>query len=92
VWRDAIGTLHVSSTKSMHGHLLGAAGALEAAITILALYRGAIPPNMHCEELDRDCGITLVRQPGRAMPDLGAAMSNSFAFGGTNVTLVFKRV
>lgn len=92
VWREAIGTLQVSSTKSMHGHLLGAAGALEAAITILAVYRGAIPPNMHCDELDRDCGITLVRQHGHAMPDLGAAISNSFAFGGTNVTLVFKRV
>jgi 3-oxoacyl-[acyl-carrier-protein] synthase II len=91
VWGDAIGSLAVSSTKSMHGHLLGAAGALEAIVTILALYRGAIPPNMHCDRQDADCNVALVRDPGRAAPALRAAISNSFAFGGTNTTLVFKR-
>lgn len=91
VWGNDIGRLAVSSTKSMHGHLLGAAGALEAVVTVLALYRGAIPPNMHCERLDPDCRINLVRDPGQAAPTLSAAISNSFAFGGTNTTLVFKR-
>jgi 3-oxoacyl-[acyl-carrier-protein] synthase II len=91
VWGDAIGALAVSSTKSMHGHLLGAAGALEAIVTVLAVYRGAIPPNMHCSQPDPDCGIALVREPGHMAPALKAAVSNSFAFGGTNATLVFKR-
>jgi 3-oxoacyl-[acyl-carrier-protein] synthase II len=91
VWGDAIGNLAVSSTKSMHGHLLGAAGALESIVTILAIYRGAIPPNMHCDEQDADCKVALVREPGHAAPALRAAISNSFAFGGTNTTLVFKR-
>ena len=91
VWGDDIGMLAVSSTKSMHGHLLGAAGALEAAITIMALYRGAIPPNMHCELPDPDCRIALVRDPGHLAPQLHAAISNSFAFGGTNTSLVFTR-
>jgi 3-oxoacyl-[acyl-carrier-protein] synthase II len=91
VWGDAIGSLAVSSTKSMHGHLLGAAGALEAIVTILALYRRAIPPSMHCSRQDDDCRVALVRDPGHAAPALRAAISNSFAFGGTNTTLVFKR-
>ncbi|MCS0581551.1 beta-ketoacyl-[acyl-carrier-protein] synthase family protein [Massilia pinisoli] len=91
VWGEAIGKLAVSSTKSMHGHLLGAAGALEAIVTILAVYRGAIPPNMHCDRQDADCNVALVREPGHAAPALHAAISNSFAFGGTNATLVFKR-
>ncbi|NIA53029.1 beta-ketoacyl-[acyl-carrier-protein] synthase family protein [Massilia sp. TW-1] len=91
VWGDAIGNLAVSSTKSMHGHLLGAAGALESIVTILALYRGAIPPNMHCDEQDIECNVALVRDPGHGAPALRAAISNSFAFGGTNTTLVFKR-
>jgi len=91
VWGDAIGNLAVSSTKSMHGHLLGAAGALEAVVTVLAIHRAAVPPNMHCDEQDPECRITLVREPGHAIPVLNAAISNSFAFGGTNTTLVFKR-
>ena len=91
VWGQDLDRLAVSSTKSMHGHLLGAAGALEAAITALAVYRGAIPPNLHCEQPDPACALALVREPGRLAPDLRAAISNSFAFGGTNTTLVFKR-
>jgi len=91
VWGDAIGNLAVSSTKSIHGHLLGAAGALEAVVTVLAIHRAAIPPNMHCREQDTQCGITLVREPGHFVPSINAAISNSFAFGGTNTTLVFKR-
>ncbi len=91
VWGDALPGLAVSSTKSMHGHLLGAAAALEAAITILALYRRAVPPNMHCDQADPGCNVALVREPGCAAPQLHAAISNSFAFGGTNAVLVFRR-
>jgi len=91
VWGDALPGLAVSSTKSMHGHLLGAAGALEAAITILALYRRALPPNMHCDQPDSACNVALVREPGFAAPQLRAAISNSFAFGGTNAVLAFRQ-
>lgn len=91
VWGNAIGNLAVSSTKSMHGHLLGAAGALEAIVTVMAIHHAAIPPNMHCDEQDPECRITLVREPGHSKRALNAAISNSFAFGGTNATLVFKR-
>jgi len=91
VWGEALPGLAVSSTKSMHGHLLGAAGALEAAITVLALHRQALPPNMYCDQPDPACNVALVREPGRAAPQLQAAISNSFAFGGTNAVLAFRR-
>ena len=91
VWGADLGGLAVSSTKALHGHLLGGAGALEAIVTVLALYRGALPPNMHCATPDPACALALVREPGRRAPALAAAISNSFAFGGTNATLVFKR-
>lgn len=92
VWGGDLQSLAVSSTKSLHGHLLGAAGALEAAITILAIHRQTLPPNMHCDSPDPDCGISLVREPGVQAHQLLAAISNSFAFGGTNVVLAFRRV
>lgn len=91
VWGDALPRLAVSSTKSMHGHLLGAAGALEAAITVLALHNRALPPSINCETPDPECRLALVRAPGTQAPDLKAAISNSFAFGGTNVVLAFTR-
>ena len=92
VWGDAIDRLRVSSTKALHGHLLGAAGALEAVVTILALRRQQLPPNAHCETPDARCGVHLVLQAQSTMPDgLDAAISSSFAFGGTNAVLVFKR-
>lgn len=92
VWGEDIGGLAVSSTKSMHGHLLGTAGALEAAITTLAVHRRALPPSMHVGSQDPACGVRLVREPGTTAPDLRAAISNSFAFGGTNAVLVFRAV
>ncbi|MGA8048928.1 MAG: beta-ketoacyl-[acyl-carrier-protein] synthase family protein [Burkholderiales bacterium] len=92
VWGDAIDELAVSSTKSMHGHLLGAAGALEAIVTVLALQRRCLPPNMHCGSQDPACGVSLVREPGTEAPKLRAAISNSFAFGGSNAVLVFRRM
>ena len=92
VWGDQISRLRVSSTKSMHGHLLGATGALEAAITVLALHRRQVPPNAHCAEIDPACRLNLVLQAGEAAPDLAAAISSSFAFGGTNSVLAFRRL
>jgi 3-oxoacyl-[acyl-carrier-protein] synthase II len=91
VWGDAIGGLRVSSTKSMHGHLLGGAGALEAMITVLALQRRQVPPTAFCTRPDPKCAVQLVRERGEEAPDLAAAISNSFAFGGTNVVLAFAR-
>lgn len=91
VWGDDIAGLRVSSTKSMHGHLLGGAGALEAVITALALHRREVPPTAFCKRPDPKCAVPLVREQGEAAPQLRAAISNSFAFGGTNVVLAFQR-
>jgi 3-oxoacyl-[acyl-carrier-protein] synthase II len=90
-WGDSIGDLKVSSTKALHGHLLGGAGALEAAITVLALHKRALPPNMHSEQPDPACNVPLVNANETAAPKLQAAISNSFAFGGTNIVLAFKQ-
>jgi 3-oxoacyl-[acyl-carrier-protein] synthase II len=91
VWGESIHGLQVSSTKALHGHLLGAAGALEAVITVLALQRRQLPPNMHAQTIDADCAVPLVRAGATAAPSLRAAISSSFAFGGTNVVLAFTR-
>jgi 3-oxoacyl-[acyl-carrier-protein] synthase II len=67
VWGDALGGLRVSSTKALHGHLLGAAGALEAVITVLALHQRRLPPNAHADAIDAACaGLSLVRETGAA--------------------------
>ncbi|MDQ0571240.1 3-oxoacyl-[acyl-carrier-protein] synthase II [Variovorax paradoxus] len=91
VWGRDLDTLRVSSTKALHGHMLGAAGALEALITVLALHRRELPPNAHCHEIDPACSLNLVTQNDTHAPALEAAMSNSFAFGGTNSVLLFRR-
>jgi len=91
VWGADFDALRVSSTKALHGHLLGAAGALEAAITVLALHQRQLPPNAHCSEIDPACRMNLVTETGLAAPQLKAAISNSFAFGGTNAVLLFER-
>jgi 3-oxoacyl-[acyl-carrier-protein] synthase II len=91
LWGDDLAALRVSSTKSMHGHLLGAAGALEAVITILSLYHGRLPPNAHCGVSDPQCKLNLVLEPHVEAPHLKAALSNSFAFGGSNSALLFTR-
>ena len=80
----------VSSTKSMTGHLLGAAGALEAVITVGALTAGILPPNVGLQTPDSDCQVNLIREPQSA-PDAQYGMSNSFGFGGHNAVLVFKK-
>ncbi len=82
--------LPVSSTKSMHGHALGAAGALEAAATLMALDEGVIPPTANFTEADPDCALDVVPNTARAA-NIEWALSNSFAFGGLNAVLVFRR-
>ena len=91
LWGDAIDGLQVSSTKALHGHLLGAAGALEALITVLAVARRLLPPNAPGAVPDPALGLRLVADAGAEAPALEAAISNSFAFGGTNATLLFRR-
>ena len=91
VWGGDLDELSVSSTKALHGHLLGAAGALEAAITVLALQRRELPPNAHCGAMDPNCRLNLTPASGMPAPQLEAAISNSFAFGGTNSVLLFAR-
>ena len=81
----------VSSTKSMTGHTLGAAGAIEGIFCALALRDGFIPPTINYEKLDEDCNLDVVPNIGRAVK-IKCAMSNSFGFGGHNASLVFGRV
>ena len=91
VWGAALDGLKVSSTKAMHGHLLGAAGALEAALTVLALQQRQLPPNQHGGAIDPACRLNLVTAQDTAAPALNAVISSSFAFGGTNAVLAFCR-
>ncbi len=81
----------VSSTKSTHAHLLGAAGALEFAICVGCLGRGWIPPTMHLNVRDPACDLDYVTDGPRTVSSLRIAMSNSFAFGGTNAVLIAER-
>jgi nodulation protein E len=82
--------LLVSSTKSMHGHALGAAGAIEAAATLLALSRGVIPPTANFLGADPACDLDVVPNVAREV-EVEWALSNSFAFGGLNAVLAFRR-
>jgi len=82
--------LAISSTKSMTGHLLGAAGGLEAGLTALALEKQVLPPTINVENQDPECDLDVVPNAARKAP-LRYALSNSFGFGGTNGALLFKR-
>jgi nodulation protein E len=82
--------LAVSSTKSMHGHTLGAAGALEGVATALALHHGILPPTANYNEPDPACDLDVIPNQARAA-QVGYALSNSFAFGGLNAVLAFGR-
>jgi 3-oxoacyl-[acyl-carrier-protein] synthase II len=84
------GGLAVSSTKSMHGHLLGAAGAIEGIATVLALHRGILPPTTNYEFPDPECRLDYVPNVARKA-QVDVAMSNGFGFGGHNTTVVFAR-
>ncbi len=81
----------VSSTKSMHGHALGAAGALEAVASILTLGRGVLPPTANYTTPDPECNLDVVPNVARAA-EVEACLSNSFAFGGLNAVLAFKKL
>jgi 3-oxoacyl-[acyl-carrier-protein] synthase II len=80
----------VSSSKSMTGHLLGAAGGLEAGITVLAVYHQVAPPTINLDHPDDNCNLDYVPHHSRSLP-MTYALSNSFGFGGTNAALLFKR-
>jgi nodulation protein E len=90
VFGDHTDNIHVSSTKSMHGHTLGAAGAIEAAATVLGLHHGLLPPNANFNEPDPECNINVIANEALAA-EPEAAISNSFAFGGLNAVIAFKR-
>jgi 3-oxoacyl-[acyl-carrier-protein] synthase II len=82
--------LAVSSTKSMTGHLLGAAGGIEAIASVLALHHGILPPTINYERPDPDCDLDYVPNQARKQ-DVEVALSNAFGFGGTNATLAFRK-
>ncbi|MDX8380159.1 MAG: beta-ketoacyl-[acyl-carrier-protein] synthase family protein [Gallionella sp.] len=80
----------VSATKSMHGHLMGATGAVEFMAAVLALKHQAIPPTLNLTQSDPECDLDYVANQGRTDVELNAVMSNSFAFGGTNAVLIAR--
>ena len=81
----------VSSTKSMTGHLLGAAGAIEAIFTVLTLQHQQVPPTINLENVEDNCNLDYVANQSRQVDNLQYAVSNSFGFGGTNGSLIFAR-
>jgi len=89
VFGDHARHLAVSSTKSMTGHLLGAAGGIEAIATVLALHHGVLPPTINYETPDPDCDLDYIPNQARKQ-DVEVALSNAFGFGGTNATLAFR--
>lgn len=91
VFGDHAYKLAVSSTKSMTGHLLGAAGAAEAFFTVLAIKNGMIPPTINYETRDPDCDLDYVPNESRKR-EIKVALSNSFGFGGTNGVVIFKKM
>ena len=91
VFGDHAGKLAVSSTKSMIGHLLGAAGGVEAVFSILSIYEQVAPPTINLDNPDPVCDLDYVPHTAREMK-IDIALSNSFGFGGTNGTLIFKRL
>ncbi len=90
VFKEHAYKLAVSSTKSMTGHTLGAAGSIEAIFTILSIYHGIVPPTINLENPDPACDLDYVPNKARKM-EIEYAISNSFGFGGTNACLVFKK-
>jgi 3-oxoacyl-[acyl-carrier-protein] synthase II len=92
VFGDHAYHLCVSSTKSMHGHLMGAAGALETVITVLALNANTLPPTINLKQPDAACDLDYVPNKAKVLSKLEYVMTNSFAFGGTGAALILKKV
>ena len=90
MYGDHAYNLAISSTKSMTGHLLGAAGAIEAAFTVLAIKNDIVPPTINIENPDPDCDLNYIPNTAKKQP-VNVAMSNSLGFGGHNASLVFER-
>jgi 3-oxoacyl-[acyl-carrier-protein] synthase II len=90
VFREYAKKVPISATKSMTGHLLGAAGSTEAIFTLLSIRDGMIPPTINYEEPDPECDLDYVPNVARRQ-SLNVAMSNAFGFGGTNASLIFKK-
>jgi 3-oxoacyl-[acyl-carrier-protein] synthase II len=90
VFKEHAYKLNISSTKSMTGHMLGAAGGIEAAFTALTLHNGVIPPTINLENPDVNCDLDYVPNVAREL-QVNTAMSNSFGFGGTNGVIIMKR-
>ena len=88
---NAANRLTMSSTKSSTGHLLGAAGAIEAIFSVLAIHDGVAPPTINLENPSVETEIDLVANTAKKM-DINVALSNSFGFGGTNASLVFRKL
>jgi 3-oxoacyl-(acyl-carrier-protein) synthase len=89
VFGEHVGRVAVSSTKSCMGHLIAAAGAVEAGVCVLAIRDGVVPVNAHLQELDPECDVNIVRGASRSHP-VRVAISNSLGFGGSNSCLVFR--
>jgi 3-oxoacyl-(acyl-carrier-protein) synthase len=92
VFGEHASRLPVSSTKAVHGHLIGAAGATEFALSVLAMQRGSLLPTAHLQNPDPRCTLDYVPHVARHGQRIGAVMSNSFAFGGTNVALIARQL
>ncbi len=90
VFGEAIGRIPISATKSMTGHLLGAAGGIEAVFSILAIRDGILPPTINLDHPDPLCDLDYVPHQARKV-DVNVALSNSFGFGGTNATIIFRK-
>jgi 3-oxoacyl-[acyl-carrier-protein] synthase II len=88
VFGDYACKVPVSSTKSMHGHTMGAAGAIEFIVSLLAIKNQAVPPTINLDQPDPECDLDYVPKIGRKGVTVNAAMSNAFAFGGTNAALI----
>ncbi|OCG71697.1 beta-ketoacyl-[acyl-carrier-protein] synthase II [Gilliamella sp. Occ3-1] len=92
IFKENASKVMVSSTKSMIGHLLGAAGAVESIFTVLALRDQAVPPTINLDNPDEDCDLDYVPHTARQVKNLEYALCNSFGFGGTNGSVLFKKI
>lgn len=92
VFGEQAGAIPVSATKALHGHLMGATGAVEFVAMVESLRNGTVPPTAHLTQRDPECDLDYVSEGARRVPALDVAMSNSFGFGGNNVALIARRV